>query len=194
MLVAPWVRVPAGHGGFPSDRGNTSWASVVKRGDGRERSQGRLGSPNKRQGFRELASNAYDSRMSSFGPHTRPHAMPEQRVGSLPSRWRSPNKRDIWGPSTSNAIAPAMPTSISLSEAVEKEVDHNELVFSILGLIGCFRGFWPSLGVLHKWISDHWEPIVDDSVQIYPHARGFFVVVFQTVEDRNKILGGSQWC
>lgn len=60
--------------------------------------------------------------------------------------------------------ASAKSTTVSLSEAVEKEVDHNELIFSAFGLIGCFRGFWPSLGALHKWISDHWEPIVDDNV------------------------------
>ncbi|XP_059071741.1 uncharacterized protein LOC131038386 [Cryptomeria japonica] len=106
----------------------------------------------------------------------------------------SPHCRDMWAPSTSNATALAKPNTISLLEAVEKEVVHNELVFSALGLIGRFRGVWPSLSALHKWIVDHWEPIVDDSVQIYLHARGFFVLVFQTMEDRNKILGGCQWC
>ncbi|GLJ12571.1 hypothetical protein SUGI_0193660 [Cryptomeria japonica] len=100
----------------------------------------------------------------------------------------SPHCRDMWAPSTSNATALAKPNTISLLEAVEKEVVHNELVFSALGLIGRFRGVWPSLSALHKWIVDHWEPIVDDSVQIYLHARGFFVLVFQTMEDRNKIL------
>ncbi|GLJ50850.1 hypothetical protein SUGI_1083210 [Cryptomeria japonica] len=29
--------------------------------------------------------------------------------------------------------------------------------------------------------------------EIYPHARGFFIVVFQSVADRNKVLGGGQW-
>ncbi|GLJ16540.1 hypothetical protein SUGI_0282920 [Cryptomeria japonica] len=86
--------------------------------------------------------------------------------------------KDIWAPSTSIATATAKPTIVTLSEEVEKEVAHNELVFAALGLIGHFRGVWPSLGDLYKWISNHWEPSVDDSVQIYPHARGFFVVVF----------------
>ncbi|GLJ16371.1 hypothetical protein SUGI_0277530 [Cryptomeria japonica] len=58
-------------------------------------------------------------------------------------------------------------TSVILSEEVEKEVEHNEGVFLELGL---------------------------DYVQIYPHAQGFFVVVFQSVADRNKVLGGGQWC
>ncbi|GLJ24654.1 hypothetical protein SUGI_0471370 [Cryptomeria japonica] len=36
--------------------------------------------------------------------------------------------------------------------------------------------------------------IVESCVQIYPYARGFYVVVFQNVEGRNKVLGGSHWC
>lgn len=82
---------------------------------------------------------------------------------------------------------------VILSEEVEKEVEHNEVVFSELGLIGCFIDRWPSLGELHKWISVNWEPLVEDFVQIYPHARGFFVVVFQSMADRNKVLSGGQW-
>ncbi|GLJ40318.1 hypothetical protein SUGI_0828740 [Cryptomeria japonica] len=102
--------------------------------------------------------------------------------------------RDICAPSTLVVAAITKPTIVTLTEEVEKEVDHNELIFVVLGLIGHFRGILPSLGDLHKWILDHWVSIVDDSVQIYPHARGFFVVVFQTMEDRNKIIGGYQWC
>ncbi|GLJ23609.1 hypothetical protein SUGI_0447100 [Cryptomeria japonica] len=82
---------------------------------------------------------------------------------------------------------------VILSEEVEKEVEHNEVVFSELGLIGRFIGKWPSLGQLYKWISVNWEPLLEDYVQIYPHARGFFVVVFQSVADKNKVLGGGQW-
>ncbi|GLJ23165.1 hypothetical protein SUGI_0437410 [Cryptomeria japonica] len=92
------------------------------------------------------------------------------------------------------ALVPtAKSTSVFLSEEVEKEVEHNEVVFSELGLIGRFIGRWPSLGDLHKWISVNWEPLVEDYVQIYPHARGFFVVVFQSVADRNKVLGSGHW-
>ncbi|GLJ44338.1 hypothetical protein SUGI_0928590 [Cryptomeria japonica] len=87
----------------------------------------------------------------------------------------------------------AKSASVILSEEVEKEFVHNEVVFSELGLIGRFIGRWSSLGELHKWISDNWEPLVEDYVQIYPHARGFFVVVSQSVADRNKVCGGGQW-
>ncbi|XP_059066201.1 uncharacterized protein LOC131857545 [Cryptomeria japonica] len=90
-------------------------------------------------------------------------------------------------------VPTAKSTYVILSEEVEKEVEHNEVVFSELGLIGRFVGRWLSLGDLHKWISVNCEPLVEDYVQMYPHARGFFVVVFQSVADRNKVLGSGHW-
>lgn len=98
-------------------------------------------------------------------------------------------------PSTAALVSMAKPVTVSLSLSgdIEMEVEHNERVFAGLGLIGRFQEHWPSLGDLHKWISEHWEPIVAECVQIYPHARGFFVVVFQNEVDRNKILGRCQW-
>lgn len=50
---------------------------------------------------------------------------------------------------------------VNLAEELEKEVDHNERVFSGLGLIGHFTGLWPSLCDLHTWIFVHWEPILE---------------------------------
>ncbi|GLJ15193.1 hypothetical protein SUGI_0248390 [Cryptomeria japonica] len=79
-------------------------------------------------------------------------------------------------------------TSIFLSEEVEKEVEHNEVVSSNLGLIGHFIGRWMNLGDLHKWISVNWEPLVEDCPQVYPHAHGFFVVVFQSWEDKHVLM------
>lgn len=38
---------------------------------------------------------------------------------------------------------------ISLQEEIEKEVYHNVQVFSNLGVIGRFKGLWPSLCDLH---------------------------------------------
>ncbi|GLJ37479.1 hypothetical protein SUGI_0761470 [Cryptomeria japonica] len=90
-------------------------------------------------------------------------------------------------------IPTAKSTTVFLSEEVGKEVEHNEEVFSKLGLIGHFNGRWLSLGDLHKWISINWEPLVEDYVQIYPHAHGFFIVVFQSVADKNKVLGDGHW-
>ncbi|GLJ04798.1 hypothetical protein SUGI_0003690 [Cryptomeria japonica] len=84
-----------------------------------------------------------------------------QRVSRLPSGGVSHGKGKPALVAT--ALVPmTKSTSIFLSEEVEKEVEHNEDVFSELGLI-------------------------------YPHARGFFVVVFQSVADKNKVLGGGHW-
>lgn len=47
-------------------------------------------------------------------------------------------------------------------------------VFSSHGAILQFRGFWPSLSILHDWISKHWRPILSADIQIYPVAKGFF--------------------
>lgn len=51
-----------------------------------------------------------------------------------------------------------------------------------------FRGFWLSLSNLHAWISKHWEPILDSEVHIFPVAKGFFMVKFNSVKDRKTIL------
>ncbi|GLJ52728.1 hypothetical protein SUGI_1122640 [Cryptomeria japonica] len=90
-------------------------------------------------------------------------------------------------------VANLVPTTKSTFVILLEEFDHNEVVFSELGLIGHFTGRWSSLGDLHKWILVNWEPLVEDYVQICPHARGFFIVVFQSVADRNKALGGGHW-
>lgn len=83
---------------------------------------------------------------------------------------------------------------VNLTEELEKEVDHDERVFSGLVLIGHFRGVFQSICDLHKWISIHWEPILEGCVQIYLHTQGFFAVVFENEGDRNKILCRNQWC
>ncbi|GLJ53163.1 hypothetical protein SUGI_1133010 [Cryptomeria japonica] len=82
---------------------------------------------------------------------------------------------------------------VSLDVEADEEVSHNVLVFSELGLIGRFRGLWPSLHDLHAWISDKWEPLIDGCVQIYPAAKGFFTVIFEKSQDRNKVLYDQFW-
>ena len=51
-----------------------------------------------------------------------------------------------------------------------------------------FKGFWPSLLDLHAWIGRVWKPLLSGSAQIYPVARGFFIVKFDSTDDRNAIL------
>ncbi|GLJ49483.1 hypothetical protein SUGI_1048470 [Cryptomeria japonica] len=65
--------------------------------------------------------------------------------------------------------------TINLDVETAKEVYENEQYFAKLWLIGRFQGLWPSLGELHKWISETWGLVLEGNLQIYPGARGFFV-------------------
>ncbi|GLJ10527.1 hypothetical protein SUGI_0129800 [Cryptomeria japonica] len=162
------------HGGFPS-----AFASISKRGG--------------------LASPSCGFKGSSSGANKGLYAM-GQGQGFCPPHGAKNGSGQFKGtgisvvPTALNVSSMVEPVTVTLTEEVEKEMDHNVRVFSGLGLIGCFRGVWPSLGDLHKWIFVHWKPIVTSCVQIYPHARGFFVVVFENETDRNKILCDSHWC
>ncbi|GLJ16268.1 hypothetical protein SUGI_0273660 [Cryptomeria japonica] len=62
-----------------------------------------------------------------------------------------------------------------------------------MGLIGHFQGFLSSLGELHKWIIECWRSILVGDVHIYPCAHGFFVVVFDSVQDIDSILCKHLW-
>lgn len=85
-------------------------------------------------------------------------------------------------------LSPPKSICVELAGGVEEEVEHNDKVFFGLGLIKNLRVIWTSLRDLHKYIFENWELIVDGCVQIYPCARGFFVVVSRNVKDINKVL------
>lgn len=63
-------------------------------------------------------------------------------------------------------LAVKQPT-MCLGEEIENEVIENDKYFAKMGLIGRFKGFWSSLGKLHRWIIDFWSPILEGHVQIY---------------------------
>ncbi|GLJ42524.1 hypothetical protein SUGI_0881580 [Cryptomeria japonica] len=201
LRVAPWARVSSS---LPREA--QSWASVAK--GGRFHSRFRVESTG---GFVvTLNQDRFAARdegfRQGFGFHSRSWPIPENarwvggsdRLALVQRDYRQTSggvSRSMGNPTlTAMTLVPmAKSASFILSEEVEKEVKHNEVVFSELGLIGRFLGRWPSLGEMHKWISVNWEPLVEDYVQIYPHAHGFFVVVFQSVADKNKVLGSGQW-
>ena len=62
------------------------------------------------------------------------------------------------------------------------------LKFSESALICRFNGFWPRLTTLHSWISEVWKPLIFDEINIYPCAKGFFLVDFENSERRQCIL------
>ena len=84
--------------------------------------------------------------------------------------------------------------SVVLDMEAEEEVKQNVSIFSELGLIGRFCGIWPSLSELHSWISENWGPLITGNVQIYPAAKGFFIVVFGNIEDKKMVLCDHFWC
>lgn len=78
----------------------------------------------------------------------------------------------------------------NISDEISTYVDD----FSSTAAIFQFKGFWPSLFDLHAWITCVSEPLISEITQIYLVARGFFIVKFDTTEDRNTILrSGFSW-
>ncbi|GLJ31024.1 hypothetical protein SUGI_0620490 [Cryptomeria japonica] len=78
--------------------------------------------------------------------------------------------------------------AINLEEKTVELIDQVVSDLSSTAVICRFRGFRPSLPGLHEWISKHWEPLISESVQIFPLAKGFFIAKFDKVMDRKIIL------
>ena len=58
-------------------------------------------------------------------------------------------------------------------------------------LIGKFIGIWPTERALRSWISAKWNPKGHITLHLGP--KGFFTVVFNCLEDRNRILDGGPY-
>lgn len=56
-------------------------------------------------------------------------------------------------------------------------------------VICIFNGFWPKSHVLHQWIYEAWTP----HCEIYLCPKGFFIVRFITVQERDHILKMRPW-
>lgn len=74
-----------------------------------------------------------------------------------------------------------------------KEVDENIAYYSNNALICIFFCLWPSLPDLHLWITNHWSPLVDGPMEIYPSTRGFLVVGFSSPDDRQDFFYYGLW-
>jgi len=91
-----------------------------------------------------------------------------------------------------------VPTHI-VSEALAPTVQvvHDSLDkafnFSESALLCEFNGFWPWLKALHNWISEVWKLVIFYESNIYPCARGFFIVDFENPKSRQCILDSSPW-
>lgn len=78
--------------------------------------------------------------------------------------------------------------SVKLKDETVNEIEETTADLSIHGVICRFKGFWPSLPLLHSWITSEWEPLISSKVHIYPMAKRFFVAKFDNAQDRNVIL------
>ena len=56
------------------------------------------------------------------------------------------------------------------------------------GLIGQFTGLWPSPKSVEDWSQRNWKPLIKDDVKSYFVGKGFFVFVFENLEDRSLIF------
>ncbi len=87
----------------------------------------------------------------------------------------------------------SLPARVDLNPAIVDKISETAEEFSSLAAIFHFRGFWPSLSNLHAWISKQWVPLLAVGVQIFPMAKGFFIVKFDCIEDRRAILCGNNF-
>ena len=56
------------------------------------------------------------------------------------------------------------------------------------GLIGQFTGLWPSPKAVEDWDRRNWTPLVKEGIKSHFVGKGFFVFVFDSVEDRSLIF------
>jgi hypothetical protein len=56
-----------------------------------------------------------------------------------------------------------------------------------------FNRLWPNLLDLLSWISSEWYPLLDGEAITCPYSKGFFVVVFESTNDRVKVFNVGSW-
>ncbi|KAH9295953.1 hypothetical protein KI387_039541 [Taxus chinensis] len=84
-------------------------------------------------------------------------------------------------------ITPLTPAVTNPSVAFGNEVLDSERFYLEHALIGRFSGLWPNLATLHDWITKHWIPILSGKLDLYPCAKGTFIVVFSSIRDKEVI-------
>lgn len=83
--------------------------------------------------------------------------------------------------------------NFSLHVLVNEEALDCEKYFFRNGLVCRFYGLWLWLFELLKWISKTSKPLSTHELNIYPMARGFFTVVFETIGDNNATCEPRRW-
>ncbi|KAH9295784.1 hypothetical protein KI387_039372, partial [Taxus chinensis] len=84
-------------------------------------------------------------------------------------------------------ITPLTPAVTNPNVSFGDEVLDLERFYLEHALIGRFSGLWPNLATLHDWITKHWIPILSGKLDLYPCAKGTFIVVFSSIRDKEVI-------
>ena len=65
---------------------------------------------------------------------------------------------------------------------------HLTLNLAERGLIGQFTGLWPSPKAIDGWVQRNWHPLISEGIRNHFVARGYYVFVFDSTEDRDLIF------
>ena len=78
---------------------------------------------------------------------------------------------------------------------IQDAMDH-AVHYTSHALVYRFNGLWPRLSDLHSWVSSEWNHLLKEGAIIYPCAKGFFIVIFVSVEDKDQIFrsGAGRVC
>ena len=115
--------------------------------------------------------------------------------GNLPLKGVAPQRRVC--PSSRPGVPSVQPAAIPEAPAISIQMPKEALEFaselSKTSLVCRFNGFWTSLADLRLWISSSWSPLTDGEVVSCPCAKGFFVVIFDSAEDRLMVSSSGPW-
>ena len=56
------------------------------------------------------------------------------------------------------------------------------------GLIGEFIGLWPLPKAVDAWVQKNWRSLVKEGIKSHFFGKGFFVFIFEAIEDTNLIF------
>jgi hypothetical protein len=89
-----------------------------------------------------------------------------------------------------HAVVPEAPTvSITVPQEALTRARH----YNRHALVCRFNGLWPSLPDLLSWFSSEWYPFLDGEFITCPCAKWFFVVVFNSTSDKDKMFNSGPW-
>jgi hypothetical protein len=78
--------------------------------------------------------------------------------------------------------------SIPSIDLPAKETCRSTMNLAERGIIGQFMGLWPSPKAVGAWVQRNWSPLVKEGIRSHLVGKGFFIFVFDNLEDRNLIF------